>query len=157
MRYLIFLLLAVTSGAAALDLCPQYVKIHAKDVEPRIKSGIPFKLLSLASDGGQTYRKIVRIEYDLWSEKVGVETLGGEKQVVSIDAAQGVICQQLSFTNVKSRDVRFQILLNPDLSDGLSKLKSQGSGKSGFLGINWKRLAQDLNSEKLLLEGDGNP
>jgi hypothetical protein len=157
MRYLIFLLLAVTTGAAALDLCPQYVKIHAKDVEPRIKSGIPFKLLSVASDGGQTYRKIVRIEYDLWGEKVGVETLGGEKQVVSIDAAEGVICQQLSFTNIKSRAVRYQILLNPDLSDGLSKLKSQGSGKSGFLGINWKRLAQDLNSEKLLLEGDGNP
>jgi hypothetical protein len=154
MRYLIFLLLAVTSGAAALDLCPQYIKIHAKDVDPRIKSGIPFKLLSVASDGEHTYRKIVRIEYDLWSEKVGVETLGGEKQVVTINASEGVICQQLSFANVKSRELRYQILLNPDLSDGLSKLKSRGAGKSGFLGINWKRLAQDLNSEKLLLEGD---
>ena len=158
MRLLIFLLLAVTSAAAALDLCPDYRRIHDKEVDPQIKSGIPFKLLSVAVDEDHTYRKIVRVEYDLWKELVGVEVVGGEKTSIKLNSASDAICKALSIDGLQPHGaVKFQIMLNPDLSDGLSRLKSRGSGKSGFLGINWRRLSQDLNSEKLLMEGELTP
>jgi hypothetical protein len=158
MKLLISLLLAVTSAAAAIDLCPDYRKIHERDVVPHIKSGVPFKLLSVGVDERHTYRRIVRIDYDLWKEIVGVEVIGGERSLVELPSAAGYICKALSFDGERrSGVVKYQIMLNPDLSDGLVRLKSRGSGRSGFLGINWRRLSQDLNSEKLLMEGEINP
>ena len=158
MRYLIFLLLAVTSTAGALDLCPQYLNIHSKEIEPRIRSGIPFKILSLAADSQGTYRRIVRVDFDLWSEKVGVERLGATKESCSLGDSPHAICKALSMATARNRErIKFQILLNPDLSDGLEKLKTKGIGHSGFLEINWKRLSKDLNSEMLLLESEIQP
>jgi hypothetical protein len=157
MRLAILLIALVSTGAAGMDLCPQYASIHAKEVAPRIKSGIPFKLLSVATDGEHTSRKIVRIEFDLWNEKVEVETFGDKKQKVDLRGAEALICQQLSIGDIRGQGARFQILLNPDLSVGLSKLRIRGVGKSGLLGVNWKSLAQELNSEKILLEGNVQP
>ncbi len=158
MRCLIFLLMAVATTAGAIDLCPQYATIHGKEIEPRIRSGIPFKILSVAVDRRSTYRRIVRVDYDLWTEKVGVEVLGGNKATCTLAESSKTICGALSMDGEGHGErMKLQILLNPDLSDGLAKLKSNGTGHSGFLEINWRQLSKDLNSEKLLLESEIQP
>lgn len=159
MRCLILAMTVVTATSArALDVCSRYHNIHHKDVIPKILSGVPFKLLSVAADSQGTYRKIVRVDYDLWTEKVGVEVIGGTRQGSDLKGSEAVICQAISMPEVKGMSLlKYQLLLNPDLSDGLEKLHAKGVSRSGFLEINWKRLAKDLDSEKLLIESEVTP
>ncbi|MDQ3232413.1 MAG: hypothetical protein M3Q07_11375 [Pseudobdellovibrionaceae bacterium] len=135
-----------------------YKHVHDKDIASRIQSGIPFKLMSVAVEGNSAYRRIVRIEFDLWSEILTIETLGGVRVTSNIKDASSKICQALSFPEAgKSHRYRYRLLLNPLLEDNLKKLRKQENGRSGLLEVNWGRLARDLETEKVLIEGEFTP
>lgn len=154
MRRLLVLTLLAASPAAALDVCKLYTPIHEKDVLPRIKSGIPFKLLSLAADEQHTYKKVVRIEYDLWSENVTIEIIGSGKKTTPLTASLDPLCEALSLPELHGKNIRYRLMLNPALGEGLQKLKAKGGEKSGLLEIDWNRLAKDLDTEKTLIESE---
>lgn len=141
--------------AMALDICPQYGPIHDKEILPRIKSGIPFKLLSIAADDNNSFRRIVRIEFDLWNETLNIEVLGKGKTKSSMKDAAKDICNALALTEAGDhRKYQYRLMLNPVMGEGLQRLKEKGEGRSGLLEINWERLAKDLETEKNLIDSE---
>ena len=159
MRLMLFvLLLCAAAPARALDLCPAYRTIHDRVVVEKVRSGIPFKLLGIATDGNATFRRIVHVEFNLWDEKLTVETLGGQRVTCTLAQASEKICQALSFPEVPAgRAYRYQLLLNPVLGDKLSRLKENGGKGAGLLQVNWQRLAKDLETERVLLDEEVAP
>ncbi len=155
MRILWALLIFIPLEAYALDVCPAYAPIHEKEILPRIKSGIPFKLLSLAADRKTPHRRIVRLEYDLWDETLLIEIIGRSKSKSTLKDAQGEICKALSIPEGEKGQVyTYRLMLNPVLGEGLTKLKEKGEESQGLLEINWDRLAKDLETEKTLIESE---
>jgi hypothetical protein len=153
MRRLLFLGLLGATSAPALDICPQYQAIHERDVVPRIRSGVPFKLLSIAVNPTGSFKRIVRIEYDLWNETVTIDALGHQSEVSPIASAGKKICAALSFPDAPSGEkFEYRLLLNPVLGEGLKRLQENGQSGSGLLRINWGRLVRDLETEKVLIE-----
>lgn len=153
-RCLLTLILLSGSPASALDVCALYTPIHDKDILPRIRSGIPFKLLSLAADESNTTKKVVRVEFDLWSENLTLEVIGGEKRSTTLALAPQALCESISLPDIQGKSIRYRLMLNPALGESLQKLKPKSEGKSGFLEIDWERLAKDLDSEKTLIESE---
>lgn len=155
MRRFITLLCLLSGTAMALDVCPQYSSIHEKEIMPRIRSGIPFKLLSIAADDNNSFRRIVRIEFDLWNETLNIEVLGRGKTKSSMKDAAKDICQALSLTEASVKHkYQYRLMLNPVMGEGLQRLKDKGEGRSGLLEINWERLAKDLETEKTLIDSE---
>jgi len=149
------LILCNATLAHALDVCPSYHRIHEREIVPRIKSGIPFKLLSIAADDRNSFRRIVRIEYDLWNETLSIEVLGRQKSVSTLKEASAKICEALSLKEIPDKQTyQYRLMLNPVLGEGLQRLKEKSDGRSGLLEINWHRLAKDLETEKTLIESE---
>jgi hypothetical protein len=151
-RLMILILCAFgAEGIWALDVCPVYKKIHDHDVVPRIKSGIPLRLLSIAT-GDQNYKSIIRVEFDLWSEMVSVAQVGKKKETCKLKDSAAVICRNLSFPEApigKSYDYR--LLLNPLVGGRLRQLQNDKDGAGKLIQVNWERLIRDLETEKVLL------
>lgn len=142
----------LSARAAALDLCPIYGPVHASETLPRLKSGIPFKLLSVAAgDGSVVYRRIVRLTYDLWDEKVTVEALGQGTEDVPLGSVAPRICRALSFPEAAPGRYRVRIFLNPVLGKGVEKLRTGEIG-TGLLQVNWDRVLKEMETEKMLLD-----
>ena len=141
--------------AKTLDLCPVYGPPHGAEVLPKLRSGIPFRLLSIAvADDGTLLRHVIRLEYDLWNETVTIDTLGKGILHAPVAQAAASICRALSFPDApagKRFDVR--LLLNPLLGDRLQRLRS-GEVGNGLLQVNWDRLVRDLESEKVLMTAE---
>lgn len=157
-RLLLTLPLWVAGTAKALDVCSAYSGIHDREITNKVRSGVPFKLLSIASDGQNTYRRIIHIEFDLWSELLTVETIGQSRESSNLKEAANKICRALSFAEAPlGRQYRYQLLLNPLLGDGLKRFKSSGQTGSGLLQVNWDRLAKDLETEKVLIDRELGP
>ncbi len=155
MRCLLPVLFLTATTAHALDVCPIYGSVHEKEIIPRIRSGIPFKLLSIAADSNEAYRRIVRIEFDLWNETVAIEVIGKSRETSTLKEAPGKICQALSLPELsKNQKYKYRLMLNPVLGEGLQKLKEKTDGRSGLLEIKWERLAKDLETEKTLIESE---
>lgn len=148
------LLIFLAFGASkirALDLCPVYQKIHDKDVLPRIKSGIPLRLLSIAASD-QSFKVVVRIEYDLWNELITVERQGAKKERCKLPESAGVICRLISFPEAPGgRAYEYRLLLNPVIGDRLKTLQAGQNGSGKLIEVNWARLIQDLETEKVLI------
>lgn len=153
-RLLLVVLALLASPATAVNVCPNYGPIHDKEVLPRIKSGIPFKLLSIAASEQQSSKRIVRIEYDLWNETLQIEVLGQKKTSSTLKNSLQSICEALSLPDVGGSKIQYRLLLNPALGEGLQNLKSKIEDRSGLLEINWERLTKDLDTEKTLIESE---
>lgn len=155
MRCLLLIFLGIATTAKALDVCSAYSRIHEREIIPRIKSGIPFQLLSVAADGHESFRRIVRIDYDLWNETLGVEVIGRQRETCVVKDAIVMICRALSFPEASAgHKYQYRLLLNPVLGEGLRRLREHGDSRSGLLEINWDRLAKDLDTEKTLVESE---
>ena len=156
--WLLSSILLITSGrvmAKTLDLCPVYGPTHDAAVLPKLRSGIPFRLLSIAvAADGTLLRHVIRLEYDLWTETVTIDTLGKGTLHAPVAQSAAPICQALSFPDAppgKAYDVR--VLLNPLLGDRLQRLRSGELG-NGLLQVNWDRLVRELESEKVLMTAE---
>lgn len=155
MRRLLPVLFLTATTAHALDVCPIYGSVHEKEIIPRIRSGIPFKLLSIAADANEAYRRIVRIEFDLWNETVAIEVIGKSRETSTLKDAPSKICHALSLPELlKGHRYKYRLMLNPVLGEGLQQLKEKTDGRSGLLEIKWDRLAKDLETEKTLIESE---
>lgn len=159
MRRLILVLALWAAGTAqAIDVCSVYAGVHEREIANRIRSGIPFKLLSIASDGQNTYKRIVHIEFDLWTELLTIEILGRSREASNLKEASNKICRSLSFSEAASgRKYRYQLFLNPLLGEGLKRLKASRQTDSGLVQVNWDRLARDLETEKVLINKEFEP
>lgn len=153
-------LLILSSRAFGVDLCPSYATLHEREIIPRIRSGIPFKLLGVAiGNDGTVQRRALRVEYDLWKEKVTVEVIGQGRETVGLSKSQDHICRALSFPGSKTLvKHQYRLFLNPVLENGLERLRStKGTDSAGFLKIDWGRLVKDIETEKILLEREFTP
>ncbi len=154
---LLFFLLSY-SAAHALDVCGLYKNVHQRDIVRRIKSGIPFKLLSIAGDGEASYKTIAHIKYDLWSEVVTIDDLKNKVKTVSFPESEKAICQFISFPNaLAGKNYHYQLHLNPIVGDMISTNNKRQTQGIDFLKVNWRRIAKDLETEKVLLEIDIKP
>jgi hypothetical protein len=152
-RLLCFLPLLVSGSAHALDACPLYKSIHEKEIVPKIKSGIPFKLMSIATNDDELHKNIVHLKFDLWSEKITIETIGGARETSPLKDAESAICRALSLPRARQADgYHYRLLLNPVLGESFKKTKGISTG---FLKVDWNRLARDLETEKVLIDEDG--
>jgi hypothetical protein len=151
--------LSAALPAAALDACPAYLKIHQRDIDPRIRSGIPFKLLSVAVNEQGIFRRIVRLEYDLWDETVTIETLGHGTEVAKLAGVGARVCKALSFPEAPAgKRYEYKLFLNPVLGEGLARLAGAAQeSHSGLLQIDWVRLTKDMETEKVLLQTELGP
>jgi len=151
-------MIAAASEAAALDVCPAYAKIHKGVIVERIRSGIPFKLLSIAASEHGSYRRVVRLEYDLWEEELTVESLGRTTTNCKMTGSMLEICKALSFPEAPAgQRYQYRLFLNPVLGEGLARFGKGTSTSSGFLKVNWRRLAKDLDTEETLIDTEFAP
>lgn len=155
---LIGVLLCSTPKIYALNLCPLYHKIYISDVEPKIRTGIPFKLLSIAAGTDLTWKRIVSVRFDLWNDQVVMEIPGGEVHKVAISSAEKELCRMLSLPEVPpGKSVFYRLLLNPTLDGDLSSMTHKGRSSFGFLNINWQRVVAGLQTERILMESELTP
>ena len=143
-------LLLFALPALALDVCPSYRAIHDRQITTRIRSGVPFRLLSVAQ-GNKIYKRIVRIEFDLWTEMVTVELADGKDVVTPLKDAFTAICQNISFPELATgENISYHLLLNPILGNGLKRLHDESKAE-GYLRVNWENLERELQSEQTLI------
>jgi hypothetical protein len=148
-----FGLTLTAASASALDICPIYRAVHDREIIARIRGGVPFKLLSVA-EAEKIYKRIVRVEFDLWTEIVTVELAGGKSESAAIKDAFALICRNISFPEIPiGQKSAYHLLLNPILGDGLKRLHRDDKSER-FLKVNWEMLENELQSEKTLINAE---
>lgn len=153
------LALALTSSAwAGVGVCGFYKKTFETEIVPKIQAGVPFELMAtLFEDGHLIAKKVVHLKYNLWDEVV---TLRAGEQILGnlvMSKIQDGLCEHLEITESPkpSRKYTYRLLLNPMWGERMARLKaSTGTENFRIMGINWKTLADDMPSEKILLEKD---
>jgi hypothetical protein len=147
------LLTATTSWGG--NLCDEYQAIHSKDIVPRIRSGIPFKLLSVGSTPQGNFKRIIMVSFDLWTEAVSITELGRPAQSCQLSESMGKICSLLSIPELDgAKQGRFSIVLNPVMSAEVAKITSKSTSGKGLIKVDWDELVRSYQVEKILLEKD---
>jgi hypothetical protein len=159
---LLFLLCSSLSNAASLPLCEIDKSLYQKEIVPKILSGIPFEVMAVifSEQNGPTRsdsnssRRVLHISYNLWDEVITLNTNTEDRKTFPLAQGASKICRALTLeTSVSTGVVR--LLLNPMWSERITRLhlsvRSDLENKK-LIGIDWKKIAEDMPSEKILFE-----
>jgi len=142
-----------------LGICGFYRDAYQGEILKKINAGIPFELMSTVfEDGNLVYKKAVRVSLNLWDDVVTLRS--GDQVLSKFYLKDGVseVCKQLEIedTDLKpGRKYVFRILLNPMWSERMTRLQvttGRELESQHLIGIDWKKLAETMPSEKVLLE-----
>jgi len=166
-KAIILLLLSASVEAKSNDnrFCGLFGEVYQHSVRKRILSGIPFELMGALFGTGSEQgmllgKKSVHITYNLWDELILVRS--GEKILgrFSIDDGRKELCKFLEIGMgvpgvVSGKKYRFRLLLNPMWNERMARLQIATSVElenRRLVDINWKKIAEDMPSEKVLME-----
>ncbi len=157
----------VALGATGLSLeaqgkvgvCGFFEMAYRGEIRPKIETGVPFEIMgALFEENVLVNKKVVHVQFNLWDEIV---TLKSEDRVIaraSPKDAENVLCGSLEFEDpLKSgKKYTYRLLLNPLWGERLTRLQITAGGRrpgaAGIIGIDWKRLVQEMPSDKVLLQ-----
>jgi len=141
-----------------VGVCSIYQDAYKNEIKAKIRAGIPFELMSaLFEDGALVAKKVIHINFNLWDEvltmKANDHLLG---KISLIDAAEQ-LCKFLEIpeTLKSGRRYTYRLLLNPMWGERMARLQlSTGHDLDNkrLIGINWKKLAEEMPSDRVLLE-----
>jgi hypothetical protein len=143
---------------AEMGLCALYRETFQSEIKTKIQAGVPFELMSaLFVDGKLIDKKAIRVAYNLWDEVVTLKA--GEQTVARFPMAKAAteVCKYLELETPMPPGSKctFRLLLNPLWAERITRLQvtSQSSSESArIMGINWRKLANEMPSDKVLLE-----
>lgn len=139
-------------------VCGVYGEAYQKEILPKIQAGVPFELMSaLFEDGKLTQKKVVHISYNLWDEVITVKSAGKTAGKFPLKVGVTELCRHLDWEEpAKSGHKQVvRLLLNPLWSERITRLQMSTGGEPNskrMIGINWQKLADEMPSEKVLLE-----
>ena len=155
MRKVVCGVLMAANTSFGLNICNEYQAIHSKEIVPRIRSGVPFKLLSMGSTTRENFKRIVLISFDLWTEVVSVTELGRPAQTCQLSECMNRICSLLSIPELEGeKEMRFSLILNPVIGAEVAKVTSKSKTGSGILKVDWDEMIRGYQVEKILIEKD---
>ncbi|MBI1860427.1 MAG: hypothetical protein HYR96_05875 [Deltaproteobacteria bacterium] len=147
-------LFALEAGSAsAKPDCAVLKSAFTEQIVPRIKTGVPFELMYLGSEGDALLcRQTIHLTYDLWDEKVSLNRGATQLGKFPLPQTLTALCGHLMCEPSETPRGRYRarVLLNPLWEGRLARF--QDSSGSGLVTINWRKLASTLPSEKLLLD-----
>jgi hypothetical protein len=139
-------------------VCEIYREVYHRDIERKLRGGVPFELMALwLQDGQVVARRVVHLSYDLWDEVITVKE--EERVLKRIPSKQGAaeVCRFLEppTGDLKSgTKIIYKLLLNPLWAGRVARLKASSAlpgGEVGILHVNWDRVARELDPETTLL------
>lgn len=150
----------VCSEAKTIKICDLNPGIYSKEILPKIESGIPFELMVILLMNDQMIeRKMIHISNNLWDEIITIKS--DQKTFRQFPLSQGFnqICNFLSMDTpaklVPHSRVKVRLLLNPMWPERLARLHLSTRAdleNKKLIGIDWKKIAEEMPSEKVLLE-----
>jgi len=156
------------------SVCNWIKPVYQTSILKKIKSGVPFELMSLFTSQKQIQcRKILHISFDLWDEVITVKEQ--EKIVSTFKLKKGLraLCPLLTCKNIsipsnnknkhksnskgKSKKMIFRLLLNPMWQGRLKRLQGivpmeTKNRRAGIIHINWSNIGSQLPTKQLLIE-----
>jgi hypothetical protein len=157
------LLFALSADAKTNGLCEAYPNIYKQDIEKRIQSGIPFELMSVVfSENEILEKRVIHVSYDLWDEIISIKTSNQRITKVPFDRGQSELCKHLEVDGnnpPQKKKYKLRLLLNPLWSNRVARLKISTYAElesKKFIDVNWDKIAEEMPSEKILLEMDLN-
>lgn len=143
-----------------VGVCGFYRDAYKTEIKSKIQAGVPFELMSaIFADGSLVEKKAVRVSFNLWDEIVSLKS--GDQPLARFPFSDGEnqLCKHLEVGDSLSngRHYTYRLLLNPLWGERITRLQvaSEGSVESGkIMGINWRKLATEMPSDKVLLEKD---
>ncbi len=153
-----FLLIPVLMGfsmraQATVGVCSFYQDAYRGEIRPKIQAGVPFELMSVViEDDNLIYKKAIRVAYNLWDELVMLKSGDQILSRFALTSGETELCKFLEISDeLKSgHKYSFRILLNPMWGERITRLQISSSNR--IVGINWKKLAGEMPSEKILLQ-----
>ena len=162
----ILCVLGITADAASFRPCEVDPRVYLREIAPKIEMGIPFELMAVLIPldakvlGPGRDRSVVHISPNLWDEVV---TIRVNKKVMGKYPIQEVadrICSALTLSTESKAKYKMRLLLNPMWADRMARLNlttHTDLENKKLIGINWSKIAQEMPSEKVLLEVEWEP
>lgn len=146
-------------GAHAVSTCGNENGAYQKEILSKVQAGIPFELMSAVFlEKNLISKKVIRISYNLWDEVVTLENLDQGVKKLPLEKSLDEIC---SLLQIRTSDLGpgkkyvFKLLLNPMWSERITRLKISTAGElenRRLVDVNWKRISEEMSSEKVLFE-----
>ncbi len=143
------------------SVCKWIKPVYQHSILKKIKSGVPFELMSLFTYQKQIQcRKILHITFDLWDEIITVKE---QEKIISkfkLKKGLGALCPLLICKNLSvpsNNKMKFRLLLNPMWQGRLKRLQGivpmeTKNRRAGIIHINWSNIGSGLPNKQLLIE-----
>ncbi|MEK6705426.1 MAG: hypothetical protein AABZ06_06535 [Bdellovibrionota bacterium] len=141
-----------------VGVCSIYQDAYQNEIKTKIRAGIPFELMSaLFEDGALISKKVVHVNFNLWDEVLTLKSDDHLLGKISLADAPGLLCKFLELPEAlkSGRHYTYRLFLNPMWGERMARLQiSTGHNLDNkrLVGINWKKLAEEMPSDKILLE-----
>ena len=153
-RLLVLCALGLTPAAqGSVGVCGLYRDAYQAEIKAKIQGGVPFELMSAVFvDGKLVDKRAVRIAFNLWDEVVTVKDGDRTLGRFSMPSADGELCKYLDL-DARKGHYTYRLLLNPLWGERITRLQVANEGThEGIMGINWRKLAGEMPSDKILIE-----
>lgn len=153
-----FSLGSLPEAQGKVGVCDFYREVYQSEIKPKIQSGIPFELMGvLTEDGSLIARRVIHINFNLWDERVTMKSEDRVLAKVELKESGSMLCRHLEMSEPLKRDKKYvyRLLLNPMWGERMARLQvfsGADLAQGRIIGINWRKLADEMPSDKILLE-----